>query len=793
MSRRTYSESSEEEEAGHSRKRRRHSDTLDIEERLESLITRVGERSTSSLESNLEGLASVLEADLANYKAKILKILCDCVINMPHRMTVYTTLVGLFNTKNYNAGGDFVEALVRLLKEALKSGSYHMARLVIRFLSDLVNCRVIMVSSLLTLYDSFLDVTLEDGIPQARSDWYVYAVLSCLPWVGLELHQKKEQDLDRILNMIENYLKKRQKIHMTALRVWSTDEGLPQEEYLDCLWNQIQNLKRNKWEESELVRPYVAFDGTLCDALQHTIPKIMLPSHNEDSAYPLPSVIFRMFDYSDIPDTLSPLPGQYSLERFIIEEQLHWTLHNHHLERKDCAGALLEPSFKFKIPLNYMIVEVIFAQLFELPRAPYLELFYGSLLIELCKLQPGSMPQVLAQATEILYERLDSMNTSCIERFVNWFGYHLSNFQFKWSWDDWSDCLIVDNEMPKPKFVKETLLKCLRLSYHQRITEIIPTSFDKLLPDKPIPHYKYEDEGAGSNPGTMVAHRLLQAVKSKCSPDEAMQIINELSPANSNNPLKTDVLVQTLLFLGAKSFSHSFAAISKFHPVLKALGEGRGMPAEDAQICVLRSLHELWKSHQQMLVVLTDKLLKTQVVECSAVAKWIFLPEMSEELTSFYIWEILHSTIKKMVRQVTKLQKEIEEMKDRLEEHERKRKDGFDAEDENMDAGDIPSEDAITGKEEQLDDLQSNQKNLFLIIFQRFIMILSEHLSLCEREGRDYNTPRYKWILERLQQVFLQHHEQVHKYVNTLENLVFTSDIDIHILKVFQQFCALRS
>jgi len=30
----------------------------------------------------------------------------DSVINMPHRMTIYTTLVGLFNTKNYNAGGD---------------------------------------------------------------------------------------------------------------------------------------------------------------------------------------------------------------------------------------------------------------------------------------------------------------------------------------------------------------------------------------------------------------------------------------------------------------------------------------------------------------------------------------------------------------------------------------------------------------------------------------------------------------------------------------------------------------
>ena len=33
-------------------------------------------QSTSSLESNLEGLAGVLEADLPNYKNKILRILC---------------------------------------------------------------------------------------------------------------------------------------------------------------------------------------------------------------------------------------------------------------------------------------------------------------------------------------------------------------------------------------------------------------------------------------------------------------------------------------------------------------------------------------------------------------------------------------------------------------------------------------------------------------------------------------------------------------------------------------------
>merc|ERR1711953_489331 len=83
-------------------KKRRMSDHIEIEDRLESLILRVGEKSSASLESNLEGLSSVLEADLSTYKAKILKILAECAIKLPDKCTIYTTLIGLLNTKNYN-------------------------------------------------------------------------------------------------------------------------------------------------------------------------------------------------------------------------------------------------------------------------------------------------------------------------------------------------------------------------------------------------------------------------------------------------------------------------------------------------------------------------------------------------------------------------------------------------------------------------------------------------------------------------------------------------------------------
>ena len=67
-----------------------------------------------------------------------------------------------------------------------------------------------------------------------------------------------------------------------------------------------------------------------------------------------------------------------------------------------------------------------------------------------------------------------------------------------------------------------------------------------------------------------------------------------------------------------------------------------------------------------MMVVLVDKLVKTQIVECSAVANWIFSSELGSELTNFYIWEILTSTIEKMNRQVEKYHNELVDLRRQL-------------------------------------------------------------------------------------------------------------------------------
>ncbi|KAH8287275.1 hypothetical protein KR054_005148 [Drosophila jambulina] len=800
MSRRRAHDTEDESYDHRRNKRRRVSENQEIEDRLESLILRVGERSTSSVESNLEGLVSVLEADLGTFRLKILRILSDCAVRMPEKCTVYTTLVGLLNAKNYKFGGEFVDHMVKTFKESLKMCRWDAARYSLRFLADLVNCHVISATSLLQLLDTMIDVSNEDTVPQVRRDWFVFAVLSTLPWVGRDLYEKKESALESLLLRIEVYLNKRSKKHHNALRVWSSDAPHPQEEYLDCLWAQIRKLRQDNWAEKHIPRPYLTFDTILCEALQHNLPQIVPPPHHDAFEYPMPWVVYRMFDYTDCPDGPN-LPGAHSIERFLIEEHLHHIIETYHHERKDCAAQLLSFPFKHKIPLEYCIVEVIFAELFHMPTPRYLDICYGSILIELCKLQPATLPQVLAQATEILFMRIDSMNTSCFDRFVNWFSYHLSNFKFTWSWDEWDSCLLLDAEHPRPKFIQEVLHKCLRLSYHQRITEMMPTTYAKLIPPTPVPNYKYANEEAANLPGTTVAHQLVVAIRQKCTPEEVVNILKEIPSSGysgeemsdgSFNALKIDVFVQTLLNLGSKSFSHSFAAISKFHTVFRALAE-----TEEAQICILHNIFELWSSHPQMMVVLIDKLLKLQIVDCSAVATWIFSKEMTGEFTKMYLWEILHLTIKKMNKHVIKLNTELSEAKDKLSKADSSSSDSEEDSSHKrkkpITHADKPSEEVVERMEEKLEAANVNQKRLFLIVFQRFIMILSEHLLRSDTDGRDPDTDWYRWTIGRLQQVFLMHHEQVQKYSSTLETLLFTSDLDTHILEVFQQFVALRA
>ena len=59
-------------------------------------------------------------------------------------------------------------------------------------------------------------------------------------------------------------------------------------------------------------------------------------------------------------------------------------------------------------------------------------------------------------------------------------------------------------------------------------------------------------------------------------------------------------------------------------------------------MCLLRQVYDVWRQHPQFLGVVVDKMLKTQIVECCAVANWLFSRDMAQEFTRSFVWEILH-------------------------------------------------------------------------------------------------------------------------------------------------------
>lgn len=148
-------------------------------------------------------------------------------------------------------------------------------------------------------------------------------------------------------------------------------------------------------------------------------------------------------------------------------------------------------------------------------------------------------------------------------------------------------------------------------------------------------------------------------------------------------------------------------------------------------------------------------MLKTQIVECPSVVKWIFSDSMRGEFTSFFVWEIMHSAVHRMGKQVDKVRSEYEQLHDRF------KKTSLDPESVQSEI----SEEELEHKLASLNTLRSQQKDLFFLLIEKFVEKLTRHLSappavpnLKVEEGEKMAGDGpffYKWSIERFEDVIL--------------------------------------
>ncbi|VBB25623.1 unnamed protein product [Acanthocheilonema viteae] len=741
----------EEDSDGCYKRRRTIQERTGSEAHLESLINRISEKNNSSMESNLENLAQSLGIYLITDIDRIIDIILEHVCYLPEEITAYSTLAGLLNSKKQKFGFELLHQLLEVLREKLVSADFIHALHIVIFLADLVNCRVVSSSSLVEFYESFMEAACEENIPQVRSDWFVYAVLHSLPWAGPELNDREKEPLDNLLEGVDKYMLERSTSHAKLLQVWSATEH-EQKEYLDSLWTQISKLRDDNWVERHISRYYVAFDGSLAGAITHNLPIFVPPPHTSMMVYPLPTVVFRFFDYADCPDGGPVLPGAHSIERFLIEEELCSIIGNNCYSRKECAAQLVSYQKKTMVPINYMILEVIFSQLFRLPHPLLRPLFYGSVMIELCKIK--DMPQVIAQAAELFYQRIDTMQLECIDRLIDWFSYHMSNFDYRWSWADWDDCLDLNDYAPRRYFVKEVIEKCMRFSYHERICDCLPSSFEEITPEKPSISFSV-DEAVNYDLFFVGEKELVaeveKAFRNKVESKEVTEMLRGFN--EKDNGLATlSTFFAVMLNAAQKSFSHNFAALARYHETLKELSS----IDDESSTALLQTLYKVWRHNRHMIVVLITKMLRMTLLSANAVVSWLLSSYVKQELHRFWLWEALFITVKYACDCTNRCKIKLQQMQERRDRIEQNDGDAYRLcfnEDDNL--GVILDDDIEVTKKE-LSELQEMLKNLFLNILHYWYELfeLKQHID---------------------------------------KELFVTAGIDPRILEVYRQFAALKA
>ncbi|KAF9903314.1 Nuclear cap-binding protein subunit 1 [Lobosporangium transversale] len=800
----------------------------DIEKRLGGLIIRVGDKITPTLETNLNTLAGILDNDYAKHSATILKSLKACILELPMKSAIYGTLTGLLNAKNMQTGGTIVTMASDLLQDNLAKHQWRNVKLLLRFFGELVNANVILPTTLLNVMNQFLAVLEEETVIRARADCAVYCVLATLPWCAADMRDRNPHDFEKILGRIEDYMLAREEgggaEGFEITKVFK-DSDCPyiQEEPLTLLWKQIQNLQKDDWDVSILIKPSQTFDAVLGMASQHELPPFVFPPHTDTISYYTPAPLLRIF-LSEDEEQQNSLPDPYSIAHFIVRDNLTDVLCLFEINRKECAKYLFMVQYSYVIgtfadstaaaaaaaaaaannpvaedmetdvptgpgwSVDQVLAEVIFTELFKLPKPEFKTVYYASLLVEVCKSFPDSFPAALAVAINRLFDRLPSMDIECAHRFWTWFSHHLSNFGYLWDWNQWAAALEVPFDDPKSVFIRETLEKTIRLSYFERIREALPEEFQKMIPaEAPGPSWKFENP---EHPYHAMASAVLNSLRAKNSIEQIEQTLESMKNAPRLESLTMteredfirELFTECVLMLGSKSFSHVLNVIERYLTILQRLN---GTP--EARLHTVKIVAQFWRNNTQFMGILLDKMLNYRVVDAIAIVKWVFEPEVwQNEWHRSFVWDILKNTLNKVISRVAQVKDKLAEVRKEFEA--------------------VPptkSAEVVQGVENTLSIVNREQKEVFLTLYQKFVAILQSKLKEIEglnpgSEELEQKTRSYQigqgWFLE----VGRRYSKEVATFSSTLDAIVFSADseagepIDPRIINIFQEICRME-
>lgn len=158
-----------------------------------------------------------------------------------------------------------------------------------------------------------------------------------------------------------------------------------------------------------------------------------------------------------------------------------------------------------------------------------------------------------------------------------------------------------------------------------------------MLPAKAAPAYRYSlEEGKEKTEEHQLSAELNRKVKEKQSARDMMSWIEETIYPVHGFEVTLTVVVQTLLEIGSKSFTHMVTVLERYGQVF-----GKLCPDNDKQVMLLSQVSAYWKNNAQMTAVAMDRMMGYRLVSNQAIVRWVFSPENVDQFhMSDQTWEV---------------------------------------------------------------------------------------------------------------------------------------------------------
>eukprot|EP01012_Entosiphon_sulcatum_P009994 TRINITY_DN15775_c0_g1_i4.p1 TRINITY_DN15775_c0_g1~~TRINITY_DN15775_c0_g1_i4.p1 ORF type:complete len:896 (+),score=194.08 TRINITY_DN15775_c0_g1_i4:40-2688(+) len=652
---------------------------------LYELITRVGDR------TGLEGQLSDLQAAILATESEhdfVLETLLKCIGQLTVKTSIYSTVCLLINREAPELVRRCVERSVEMIVSFCRENEWCSVSLMVRFICDLVNVELVDPADVFIFLETLLDECGPEKPVQRRAT-FAYLVMNAIPWCGKALHEVDSDALDRIFQRLGEFFSNRKQ--WQCGQIFTSGCGYATDA-LDVAWYQLEALRRGRYVVTSIVKPYIL--QTVEEVLRepgarHKLPKLELPPHEMGFIYyDLPSALHIFYPWDEAKggqdETALPVPSGSDVDKELTEAVLHFndrlrirpadrlvvqqyitdTLYFWNASREDCVKRLrLLP---VKASYEHLVVEGILSHLFMVPQTPFCAMLYSSVLVDLCKID-FNYPVVIAEAIEILYDRVPRMDNEIVDRFVQFFAFHLSSFGFKWFWEDWATTLERDelnDRTCKKLFIYEVFSQMLRHSYKERLIGVIPPVLHKFIPDAPRHFFRWDVKlykNTEPPPFRKAAEAIYTSVQSAHFTADDLTL--ELERLDWNGEMKEsdkiEILVHCLLINGIETISHQRNLLAKYRAALLAICNSGLDDAATLRLKIIQCSCAFWENSPQHKLIAIHQLLDLRIVRPVDVVHWLFTPGITQYWERQYPWEAIRNTLDRHINEIHDKYREI--------------------------------------------------------------------------------------------------------------------------------------